>query len=654
MAEDRATGVKSGPRADARLRRDLARALEDANVPVLVAMLAHLTTDRRWLAAPYESDHDAVLRDDPTGGLAPEHVSEVRTAALQVLVDRRENGQDWSGLHEHLDPGVFADVMSACVGEPVPAEYEPMVREEIGLSGRAVNWRVTPPPSAVNAFHVLIVGAGLSGLCAAIQLSQLGVPYTILEKNPCVGGTWYENSYPGCRVDVSNHFYSYSFEPNPGWSNHYSERDELFAYFTDCATKYDVLPHVRFNHEVVAAHFDAKWKRWIVDVSPPEGPDSRFQANVLITAVGQLNRPLMPAFEGLDDFEGPVFHSATWRHDVELAGKSVAVVGTGASAMQFAPAVASVADKTSIFQRSPLWTVPNPLYQRKVSDETKWLLTHVPAYAGWYRFALLWKLCDGLWPALQVDPEWSGNGRSINEFNERVRLRLTAYIEQKLAGRPDLIAKAVPQYPPYSKRIIVDNNWFEMLKTPSVSLVTDTISSVTSDAIVTADGTRHPVDVIICGTGFAGTKLLWPIEITGKSGEKLDAVWKGDDARAYLGMAMPGFPNLFFLYGPNTNLGHGGSIIFHAECQARYISQCVRELLEGGYGAMECRGDVFAEYQNRLDTALNGMIWSQVEVGSWYRNSSRRVVTNSPWRLVDYWGMTRELNTADWTFEAPR
>jgi 4-hydroxyacetophenone monooxygenase len=653
MVEDRATGVKSEVRVDAPFRYDLARALEDANVPVLLAVLAHLTADRRWLEAPYQPDRDAVLRDDPNGGLAPEHVSEVRAAALQVLIDRRENGQDWSGRDDYLDPGMFAEVMTACVAEPVPAEYEPMVREEIGLSDRAVNWRVTPHPNSVNAFHVVIVGAGLSGLCAAIQLRQLGVPYTILEKNPCVGGTWYENSYPGCRVDVANHFYSYSFEPNPSWSSHYSERDELFAYFTACATKYDVLPHVRFNHEVVAAHFDAKRQRWIVDVSTPEGPNSRFEANVLITAVGQLNRPLMPDLDGLADFRGPVFHSATWRHDVELSEKSVAIVGTGASSMQFAPAVASEADKTTIFQRSPHWIVPNPLYQRKVSDETKWLLTHVAAYAGWYRFALLWKLCDGLWPALQVDPEWS-NGRSINGLNERVRLRLTAYIERKLSGRPDLIAKAVPQYPPYSKRILADNNWFDMLKRPSVSLVTDTISYVTSDAIVTADGTHHPVDVVICGTGFAATKLLWPIEITGESGESLHAAWKGDDARAYLGMAMPGFPNLFFLYGPNTNLGHGGSIIFHAECQARYISQCVRELIEGDYGAMECRTDVFADYQNRLDTALNGMIWSQVEVGSWYRNSRRRVVTNSPWRLVDYWDMTRELNVDDWMFEAAR
>ena len=162
------------------------------------------------------------------------------------------------------------------------------------------------------------------------------------------------------------------------------------------------------------------------------------------------------------------------------------------------------------------------------------------------------------------------------------------------------------------------------------------------------------MDAIICGTGFAATKVLWPIEFVGKSGEKLDDVWNGDDARAYLGIAMPDFPNLFFLYGPNTNLGHGGSIIFHAECQARYIAQCIRELLEGGHGAMECRSDVFADYQNRLDTALNGMIWSQVEVGSWYRNSGRRVVANSPWRLVDYWNMTRELSVADWTFEAPR
>jgi 4-hydroxyacetophenone monooxygenase len=638
---------------DAGRERELAWALEDADVPVLGATLAQLTADRRWLEAPYKPDRNSVLRDDPTGGLAPEHVNELRAAALHVLMDRRANGHDWTGSDD-LDPGTFAEIMSTCVAEPVPAEYEPMVREEIGLNDRAVNWRRAPHPGVINAFHVLIIGAGMSGLCTAMQLEQLGVPYTILEKNPCVGGTWYENTYPGCRVDVPNHFYSYSFERNPDWSSYYSDRNELFAYFTACAEKYGVLPHIRFNTEVVAAHFDTKRQRWIVDVSSTDGSTTHFEANVLVTAVGQLNRPLMPALDGLSEFEGPVFHSATWRHDVELSGKSVAVVGTGASAMQFAPAVAGVADKTTIFQRTPHWTVPNPLYHRKVSDETKWLLTHIPAYAGWYRFSLLWKLCDGLWPGLHVDPDWSGNEKSINEINERIRVRLTRYIERKLSDRPDLIEKALPQYPPYSKRMLVDNNWFDMLKRPSVSLVTEPISHVTSDAIVTADGTNHPVDAIICGTGFSATKILWPITIAGRSGEELDAAWKGDDPRAYLGMAMPGFPNLFILYGPNTNLGHGGSIIFHAECQARYIVQCVRELLESGIGAMECRNNVFADYQTRLDSALSGMIWSQVEVGSWYRNRTRRVVANSPWRLVDYWNMTREFDVADWIFEAPR
>lgn len=651
MVEELADGVTDEHAPYDGVRADLERALQEANVPVLVAVLGHLTGDRRWLTAPYIFDQDAVQRDEAGGGLAPEHVSEIRCAALNVLLERRRNGLDWSGRNEQLDSDLFVEVMSACVAEAVPAEYEAMVREEIGLSERAVNWRLKPPPPDRNDFRVLIIGAGVSGLCAAIQLRQLGVPYTILEKNPSVGGTWYENTYPGCRVDVPNHFYSYSFEPNPQWPHHYSERDELFAYLTACATKYGVNPNIRFNHEVTAAQFDVHRQRWTVEVSTPDGLCIQFESNVLITAVGQLNRPLIPALKGLEHFTGPVFHSATWRHDVDLSGKSVAVLGTGASSMQFAPAVASVAAATTIFQRSPQWVVPNPLYKRKVSEGIKWLLKHIPAYAGWYRFALLWRVCDGLWPALQVDPEWDDNGRTINAHNERVRRRLTAYIEQKLADRPDLLEKALPRYPPYSKRIIVDNDWFEMLKKPSVALVTESISHVGPDAIVTSDGTPYPVDVIICGTGFAATKLLWPMSITGSSGQKLHEVWNGDDPRAYLGMAVPGFPNLFFLYGPNTNLGHGGSIIFHAECQARYIAQCVREMVEGGHGAMECRTDMFDDYQNRLDAALDTMIWSQVEVGSWYRNSGRRVVTNSPWRLVDYWSMTRELNGDDWMFE---
>jgi 4-hydroxyacetophenone monooxygenase len=322
--------------------------------------------------------------------------------------------------------------------------------------------------------------------------------------------------------------------------------------------------------------------------------------------------------------------------------------------MQFAPSIAAGVKHLTIFQRSPQWAIPNEDYHREVSDQRRWLFVNVPFYAGWYRFSLFWRLGDGLLPTLRVDPEWSQLPRTINARNERVRQFLTAHLLEEIGDRPDLVAKALPDYPPYSKRILIDNHWFKMLRRANVELVTEPIARVHERSIETSDGAQHPVDVIVFGTGFQATKLLWPMSIRGRSNRQLSDVWGADDARAYLGIAVPEFPNFFCLYGPNTNLGHGGSIIFHAECQTRFITHCIRDMLEGDYGAMECRPKAYREYNRNLDAELAELIWSQVDVGSWYKNSKARVVTNSPWRLVDYWAMTSNPNFRDWIMEPTR
>jgi 4-hydroxyacetophenone monooxygenase len=551
------------------------------------------------------------------------------------------------------DVDLCGRMLSACAGEPVPAEYVGMALEEMGLASRKVSWRDTPDPDRLAAFHVVIIGAGISGLCAAIQLRELDIPFTVIEKNAAVGGTWLENSYPGCRVDVANQFYSYSFERNPDWSEHYCGQPELQEYFARCANKYGVVDHIKFSTEVESAAFDEDQSRWRLSLRDADGHRHDVVANIVVSAVGQLNRPKLPKLPGLDSFEGPVFHSAAWRHDVDLTGRRVAVSGTGASSMQLVPSIAPDVEKLTVFQRSPQWAVPNPDYRRPVSDGQRLLLRHVPFYAGWHRFSLLWRLGDGLWPLLKVDPEWPDQSRSINAANERVRLSLTRYIEEQLDHRGDLIAKALPDYPPYSKRILADNGWFETLMRPNVELVNEPIARVHRHSIEAADGSIHPVDAIVCGTGFQSTRMLWPMRIT-SGGRTLEEVWEGDDPRAYLGLGVPRFPNLFLLYGPSTNLGHGGSIIFHSECQTRHVLLCIRELIEREAETIEVAQDAHDSYNRRLDEAMDEMIWSNVDVGSWYTNSKRRVVTNSPWRLVDYWTMTTELATNDWILDGRR
>jgi 4-hydroxyacetophenone monooxygenase len=542
-------------------------------------------------------------------------------------------------------------MMSVCVGQSVPDEYIPLILEEVRLEDRdprSVPWR--DKPRSLGEAGVLLIGAGMSGLCMAMKLKEAGIPFTIIEKNDTVGGTWYENDYPGCGVDTPNHFFSFSFEPNHDWPHHFSKRDELWGYLERCADRHDIRRHIRFRTEVTAARYDAANASWRVTLRQADGTTEEIRTRFLISAVGQLNRPAIPAIDGLDRFDGPVFHTGAWDASVDLQGKRVAMIGTGASGMQAGPSIAGEVERLTIFQRTPHWAIHNPNYHASVSDGKKWALKHLPFYAKWYRFQLFWASADGLHASLQIDPAWPTPDLSLNETNHRFRVMLTEHITRELDGDPVLLEKAIPKYPPYGKRMLRDNHWYRMLKRPNVDLVTERIERVEPGAIVTRDGVRWPVDVIVLATGFQAGRMLWPMEITGREGRSLRDLWGDDDPRAYLGMTVPGFPNFFMLYGPNTNLGHGGSIIFHTECQVRYIMQCLREILERGAASMECRTDPHDAYNVRVDEAHQRMVWSHGGVGNWYKNARGRVIANSPWRLVDYWAMTRTLEPADYVF----
>jgi 4-hydroxyacetophenone monooxygenase len=622
----------------------LRAAIDEANPPALLAALVHL-------GGP------AVLRDElrpegghlrePDGGFSTEQLRSLRDLAYSVIASYRGEGHD---LPPAPDEAMLARTMDFCTGEHIPAEYVPMMLSEMQLTDTdayAIEWHHKPPAEVLDQFMVLVIGAGMSGMCAAIRLEEAGIPYVVVEKNPRVGGTWLENTYPGCRVDVQNHFYSYSFEPNHDWPEYYSRRDDLQRYFERCADKYGVRRHIRFDTEVVSARYDEDAAAWRVRLRPSAGTEYELEANVVISGVGQLNRPKIPGLLGLETFEGPAFHSARWEHDHDFTGKRVAVVGTGASAMQFSPELAETVERLLIFQRSPNWANYSAEYAKRVSDEKKWLLKQLPYYAKWYRFILFWRTSDGAYPALQVDPDWPHPERSLNATNDMMRQMITDYIRSEIGDDPDLLAKVVPTYPPFGKRILIDNGWFRMVKRPNVDLITDEIREITRNEIVVESGARFEVDAIVFATGFHSHHFLWPMEIVGRCGTSLREVW-GENPRAYLGVTVPDFPNLFCLYGPNTNLGHGGSIIFHTECQVRYVVRCLRELLERGKSSIEVRREVHDEYNDRVDSMHANMVWAHAGMSSWYKNAHGRVTTNSPWRLVDYWKMTDEPDLADY------
>jgi 4-hydroxyacetophenone monooxygenase len=620
----------------------LAAALSSANLPALLPALVHITGDASLLGR--FKTRVPGFKGDEGAGIPDDQAREIRRLALDVLRDLRDGR-----LAPAAPPSdaIFCAMMSWCAGEPVSADYRPLVLEESSFDGRDLRrfeWSRRPAPEALAGFRVGIIGAGLGGLCTAIRLEQAGIPYTIFEKNETVGGTWLENHYPGLRVDVANHFYCYSFETSPDWSDFYARRDELQAYVEHCAAKYRVRPRIRFRTEVLAAAWDERRARWSLHLRGPDGRDERAEVNALVSAVGMLSRPNTPDIPGIDRFAGVKLHSARWDDSLDLAGRRVAVIGTGASAMQIVPSIADEVERLLVFQREPHWALPNPNYHRTVDAGKKWLLRHLPCYAGWYRFLLFWGNGDRLYGSFRIDPAWERSD-SINRANDSLRQLMTQHIIDEVGGDPELIRKTVPTYPPLGKRILQDNGWYRTLTRANVELITVPIREITREAIATQDGAEHPVDVIVLATGFYPNKFLWPMQITGRSGARLHDVW-GEDPRAYLGITMPDFPNLFCLYGPNTN-PVVGSVIFMLECQAGYIAGCLRELLERGLRSLECRRDVHDTYNERVDAEHERLVWRHPRVHSYYNNAKGRVTTNVPWKLLDYWKLTRVPELAD-------
>lgn len=624
---------------------ELRAAIEAANLPTLLMVMFQISGDRKWLSDPYRPVRTKGMSDNDTGGFTPEVQAEIRSAAIEIL---GEWGRGTPMAHPMPDEALLLEMITSCMGEEVPAEFGPMFAEE--LEAVADGERRRSEVAGAEEFSVIIIGAGISGVSAAVELNTAGIRAKIFEKNPDVGGTWWENGYPGCGVDTPSYVYTLSYFPRE-WSTYYGKRDEVLQYMQDVARETGVVDQVQFETEVQSAVYDEGAQRWVVTVRDAAGVVTEHTANVVISAVGLLNRPAVPTIPGAETFAGRQFHSAEWPKGFDVTGLRVGVVGSGASAMQIVPAVADRVESLTVFQRSPQWVAPSFNYTTPVSDEVNWLLRNVPNYRIWYRLRLSWLVNDRLHPSLMLDPEWEHPERSINAINDGHRRGLTRYIEGQLAGRPDLLEKALPTYPPFGKRMLIDNGWYEALKKPGVELVTDGVASIDPTGLTTTSGEHVELDVIVYATGFEAKKMLWPLDIQGRGGVTIRERWGDDDARAYLGMTAPDFPNFFVMYGPNINLGHGGSYMFAGECQARYITQLCTAMIEQNAGAVEVRADVHDAYNDSVDEAHGRMIWSHRGMDTWYRNSNGRIVTNSPWRVVDYWKLTRKVDRDDFEFE---
>jgi cation diffusion facilitator CzcD-associated flavoprotein CzcO len=477
--------------------------------------------------------------------------------------------------------------------------------------------------------RVIIVGAGFGGIAAAIELRRHGFDrITILEAAPALGGTWYYNTYPGSACDVPSHLYSFSFEQRRDWSRLCSPQSEILDYLREVADEHGIIPLIRFSARVTACRFEDTSSEWEVDTESGES----HRADVVLVAAGQLNQPSVPPLPGVERFAGHSFHSARWDHGYDLRGKRVAVIGNGASAAQFVPQIAGGIARLSVFQRTANWMLP-----RKNHVYPRWLraaVDHVPGLQ-WLRRRWVFHYTESLTLAIR-------HPRTVGRV---LALRSAGFMRSQLPD-PKLRARAWPDYTFGCKRVLFSSHYLPTLALPNVELVTDAITEVTETGLRTADGRTHEADCIIWATGFKVTEFVAPMRVHGVGGVELADVWRAG-AHAHLGMAVPGFPSLFFLYGPNTNTS-GGSILVYLEAQAAYIRQALERLRAGRYARVEVRAEVEAASDRELQARFDGTAWTACD--SWYRDEHGRIVANWPGYMREYVERTSALDPDEYVF----
>jgi cation diffusion facilitator CzcD-associated flavoprotein CzcO len=485
--------------------------------------------------------------------------------------------------------------------------------------------------TSTSAHHdVVIIGTGFAGLGMAIKLKAAGEDdFVVLEQSGAVGGTWRENTYPGCTCDVQSHLYSFSFEPNPKWSRMFARQPEIREYLEHCTDKYRVRPHIRFNSAVSAARFDEREGLWQVEVG---GGEEVYTARVVVAGFGPLSRPEYPDIDGIESFAGKFFHSAEWDSDYNLNDKRVAVVGTGASAIQFVPRIAKQVGHLYLFQRTPPWVLPKP--DRPTTRLERRLFKRFPALQQAYRKWIYWRLETRV-----LGFTWHPKVMKVAELVGRFHIK-------RSIKDPELRRAVTPDYTIGCKRILISNDYYPALARENVSLVTGGVARVTERGVISHDGTEHEVDAIIYGTGFKVHNPLGPMSIRGRGGVDLAEHWREHGLEAYLGTAVAGFPNLFILVGPNTGLGHN-SIIYMIESQVHYVIEAIRAMRERELAFVDVKPGVQARFNDQLQAQLDGSVWSS-GCASWYLDASGKNRTLWPGFTFKFRQATEEFRSEDY------
>lgn len=625
----------------------IAAAVQDAELPALLAALAMLTGDEALLADELKPPSPSMTaRIAPQGGMSAQAQAQARRVATEALIRYRDAG---CPLPDHPSQAWLDRIVRFMI-KPGHDDLMDLLRHELNLprDQGAPTWSVADFPAATH-LRVAVIGCGFAGITAAHRLKQAGLDFTVFEKNSEVGGVWWENTYPGCRLDTPNFAYSLSFAQKQDWRQNFSQQPEILGYLREVAELTGIRPHIRLDAEVTTLTYDEEHARWRVSWRDKAGHVSEEDFDFVITAMGLLNRPSIPDFPGLDTFKGQVIHSAAWNSEVELQGRRVALIGTGASAFQIGPEIYKQVQWLGVFQRNPAWLLSTPTYYDDLKPGMQWLLKHVPSYGRWFRFWQVWIGVEGRLHLVEADPDWK-HPVSVSAANESLRSECLQTLQQQFADRPDLLEKVTPTYPPGAKRMLRDNGtWPQMLKSPNVDLITEGISHLSENAIHTVDGKVHEVDVIICATGFKAADFLYPLQIVGRDGADLHAQWQGD-CRAYLGITVPNFPNFFMTSGPNTGVVVNGSAIFFSECQVEYILRTMAHMLRDGHRSIDVRPEPYDAYNAYIDQGNTTKAWAVAPVSSWYKNSAGRAAQTWPFGLLEYWKLTSGFDPEPYDF----
>jgi len=619
----------------------IAEAVRTAKANALRMALYQVTGDEELLAIK-------VTRQPGWGGVAmleepDEQGAEiVRRKAMTYLTDPNRR---------KAPPPPADDETRRLMSHYSPVERpEDMIRfgmEELAFAEhpRGVRWTLRPKDAEIEKYPVLIIGAGICGIALAVQCESLGIPYKIIERMPSVGGTWFINNYPDARVDIDSFLYQFKFMKNYAWPERFAARNVSMEYLSTVVAKFGISKNVVFNTEVVSARWDEDASQWLVEARSVDGLTRTLAAKFVVSAAGIFNQPKYPDIEGIASFEGEVVHTARWPDGADYKGRRVAVIGGGATGAQLLPKMAESAGRLDAYLRTPQWIYPVENYKGSTSAHLRWLMRAMPYYWNWYCYAVFIAVADV--PELtERDADWQRTGGLISRRNDELRAQFQAYLRDKVRGDEDLIRKLTPAYPPLARRPIADNGFYDALLRDNVGLITERIERITRNGIVTVDGVERVYDMIVLATGFEVEKYLWPTEYIGRKGKTVQQQWGQDGARAHLGVTMPGFPNFFMMYGPNSQPRNGGLYTW-AELWSRYIAKAIVAVIERGASEIEVRDEVYDNYNSELDLALKKIIRGEEALGGYMVNQYGRHVTGIPWRSERYHAMLTEESLDD-------